>query len=491
MSVSFNQIPNDLRVPLVSIEIDNTGAVQGTSALAWKVLVIGQRTDQGLQQAGEAVRITKASQAERLFGSDSMLAAMFRMGKAANSYIETWAIALDDAEAGAAASMEIKVDSPATGAGTLFLLIAGEQVWVGVSEGDTAETIAQSIMGTINGNRRLPVTAALVEGQTDTVKLTCNWKGLTGNDIDARLNYYSGETTPPGVALTIGAMAGGTANPDITTALAAFGDEWWNSIVMPYTDTANLNALEQELLTRWGPLRMIDALTFSGYRGTHAQTGTFGNSRNGFLMSCIGTNKAPHPAYLWAMVYGVIASQSLSIDPARPLQTLVLPGLLPPNKSDRWDLPENNLLLHDGIATHVVGPGDVVQIQREISLYQKDSYGEPDPSYLDINTPATLSYIRYATRLRIQQRFPRHKLADDGTRFAPGQAVVTPSIIRNQLLALLTELETKGLVENFDRYKETLIVERNQDDRNRLNVLSHPDLINQFRLMAMQIQFVL
>ena len=44
MSVSFNDIPNDLRVPLVSIEIDNSGAVQGTSALAWKVLFIGQRT---------------------------------------------------------------------------------------------------------------------------------------------------------------------------------------------------------------------------------------------------------------------------------------------------------------------------------------------------------------------------------------------------------------------------------------------------------------
>ncbi|MDA8483592.1 phage tail sheath subtilisin-like domain-containing protein [Pseudomonas resinovorans] len=490
MAISFNQIPNDLRVPLVSIEIDNTGAVQGTPALAWKILVLGQRTTSGTQPAGQAVRVTKASQAEQLFGADSMLADMFRKGKAANSYIETWAIALDDNPAGAAASMTITVDSAATGAGTLYLLIGGEQVSVGVASGDTAENIAQAIIATVNANPRLPVSAAQ-DADPATVKLTCVWAGLTGNDIDVRLNYYSGESTPPGVTLTIGSMAGGTANPDIVDALAAFGDEWWNSIVMPYTDTANLNALEQELLSRWGPLRMIDAITFSAYRGSHAATGTFGNGRNGFLMSCMGTNLAPQPAYLWAMVYGVIGSQSLSIDPARPLQTLVLPGILPPAKSDRWDLPENNLLLHDGIATHEVGPGDVVQIQREISLYQKDSFGLPDESYLDINTPATLSYIRYATRTRIQQRFPRHKLADDGTRFAPGQAVVTPSIIRNQLLALFTELEEKGLVENFERYKETLIVERNADNRNRLDVLSHPDLVNQFRLMAMQIQFVL
>lgn len=491
MAVSFNQIPNDLRVPLVSIEIDNTGAVQGTPALAWKVLVLGQRTASGTQPAGQAVRVTKASQAEQLFGADSMLAAMFRKGKAANSYIETWAIALDDNPAGVAASMTLSVDSAATDAGTLYLLIGGEQVLVGVASGDTEETIAQAIVATVSANTRLPVTAALDGADPKTVELTCVQTGLAGNDIDVRLNYYSGEVTPPGVTLTIGSMTGGTANPDIVDALAAFGDEWWNSIIMPYTDTANLNALEQELLTRWGPLRMIDAITFSAYRGTHAATGTFGNSRNGFLMSCMGTNIAPQPPYLWAMVYGVIGSQSLSIDPARPLQTLVLPGILPPAKSDRWDLPENNLLLHDGIATHHVGPGDVVQIQMEISTYQLDSYGQPDESYLVINTPATLSYIRYATRTRIQQRFPRHKLADDGTRFAPGQAVVTPSIVRNQLLALFTELEAKGLVENFERYRETLIVERNADNRNRLDVLSHPDLINQFRLMAMQIQFVL
>lgn len=491
MSVSFNQIPNDLRVPLVSIEIDNSGAVQGTPALAWKVLVIGQRTANGTVPAGKAVRVTKASQAEQFFGRGSMLATMFRLGKAANSYIETWAIALDDAQAGAMASMPIMVTGGASEAGTLYLLVAGEQVLVGVAKGDTKANIATAIAGTITANTRLPVTASIDIKTPDQVKLTARWKGLTGNDIDVRLNYYPGEVTPPGVTLTIGAMTGGSANPDIVDAIAAFGDTWWNSIIMPYTDTANLNSLERELVTRWGAMRMIDSLTFAGFRGTHAASGTFGNSRNGFLMSCIGANIAPQPAYLWAMVYGLISSQALSIDPARPLQTLSLPGILPPEKSVRWDTPENNLLLHDGIATHSVAPGDVVQIQREITTYQLDSYGQPDPSYLDINTPATLSYIRYATRTRIQQRFPRHKLADDGTRFAPGQAVVTPSIIRNQLLALFSELETKGLVENFDQYKETLIVERNKDNPTRLDVLAHPDLINQFRLMAMQIQFVL
>lgn len=46
-------------------------------------------------------------------------------------------------------------------------------------------------------------------------------------------------------------------------------------------------------------------------------------------------------------------------------------------------------------------------------------------------------------------------------------------------------------MENFDQYKADLIVERNKDDRNRVDVLSPPDLVNQFRIFAMKIGFVL
>lgn len=124
-------------------------------------------------------------------------------------------------------------------------------------------------------------------------------------------------------------------------------------------------------------------------------------------------------------------------------------------------------------------------------MYRVNKYGSPDPSYLDVETIATLSYIRYAIRTRITQKFPRHKLADDGTRFGPGQPMVTPRIITDELLALFTELEEKGLVENFEAFKSTLLVERNADDRNRLDVRSNEDLVNQFRVYAHAIQFVL
>ncbi|GAA4651681.1 phage tail sheath subtilisin-like domain-containing protein [Kistimonas scapharcae] len=488
MSISFNDIPNTVRVPLAYIEIDNSGAISGTPAPMHRLLVFGQRLSTGTVAAGEPVRITSPGQAEQAFGAGSMLAAMFRHLKQANDQLETWVIALDDNSQGNAAAGNFALTGTASAAGTLSLMIGGERVQVGVAAGDAAAAVVTKAAGLINGNSRLLVTAAATDGE---LKITSRHKGEIGNDIDLRVNYYPGEATPAGLTVAVTAMTGGSANPDIGVALAAMGDEWYQSLVMPYLDTANLNALSIELMDRWGPDRMIDSVTYSAIRGSHAEIGTFGNSQNQFLLSCMGAGRAPQPGFVWAAVYGVMAAASLAIDPARPLQTLPLPGILPPAIKDRWTRTERELLLHDGIATHNVGAGDVVQIEREISTYQENQFGDPDPSYLDITTPATLSYIRYATRTRITQKFPRHKLANDGARFNPGQAIVTPGIIRAELLALFTELEAKGLVENFEQYKASLVVERNADDRNRLDVLAHPDIVNQLRVFAAKLQFIL
>ena len=124
-------------------------------------------------------------------------------------------------------------------------------------------------------------------------------------------------------------------------------------------------------------------------------------------------------------------------------------------------------------------------------MYQTNAYGVTDTSYLDITTQATLSYLRYSVRARITNKYPRHKLADDGTNFGPGQAIVTPSTLRAELIALALEWERDGLVENLDQYKQELIVERNDSDRNRADLMIPPDIVNQLRIFAAKVQFIL
>jgi phage tail sheath gpL-like len=89
----------------------------------------------------------------------------------------------------------------------------------------------------------------------------------------------------------------------------------------------------------------------------------------------------------------------------------------------------------------------------------------------------------------ITTKFPRSKLADDGTKFGPGQAIVTPGIIKGELVSDYQLDMWNGLVENLAAFKANLIVERDANDPNRVNVLYPPDLINQLRIFAVLAQF--
>lgn len=490
--MSLGSIPDDIRVPLVYIEIDNSQAMGSAPAQSRKVIVIGQQSATGAAAALTQNRITSDGQAEKLYGKGSMLAEMLKIFRKANSYTETWAMGLAELSAGAAAKATLTLVGTATAAGTLALLINGVSVQVGVDVGDTRETVATAIIDAVAKLPGTQVSAALKATTTDAVELIANWKGITGNGMDVRLNYYPGEQTPAGLSLTTTVFSGGTGTPDITSVVAALGDDWYTDIVYAWNDTQSLNTIRDELVTRWGPLKMIEAQLWAAFRGTHAESGTFGDARNDWLISCMGTNLAPQPSWLWAASYAGISSYYLAIDPARPLQTLVLPGILPPAKEVRWDMPERNLLLHDGIATHFVDAGGNVCIEREITMYRVNQFGDPDTSYLDVQSPATLGRIRYIIKNRFSSRYPLHKLAGDDVLelLDPGQPVMTPKIARAELLDIaLTELVPAGLVEDFDDYKATLDVDIDSSDKNRLNFIAHPNLVNQLRVLAGLIQF--
>lgn len=490
--MTLGSIPDDIRVPLVYIDIDNSQALDGAPAQSRKIIVIGHQSAGGTAQPLTQSRITSDGMAEQLYGKGSMLAEMLKTLRRGNSYTETWAMGVENLFSGSAATAEIHVSGTATDAGTVSLLVNGTPVQVGVKKGDTHYEVVEAV---INAVAKHPATQVTADGgplPSQYVILTANWKGVSGNAMDVRLNYYPGEQLPAGIHITITGFSGGTGTPDMTAVIAALGDDWYTDIISGFNDKQGLDTMRDELVSRWGPLKMIEAQLWTAFRGTHAESGTFGSARNDWLISCIGTNIAPEPHWLWAAAYGGTAAYHLAIDPARPLQTLVLRGIKPPEKEVRWDMPERNILLHDGIATHFVDAGDNVCIEREITMYRVNQFGDPDTSYLDVQSPATLGRIRYIIKNRFSTRYPRHKLAGDDvlTLLDPGQPVMTPKIARAELLDIaLTELVPAGLVEDFDDYKATLDVTLDKKDKNRLNFIVHPNLVNQLRVLAGLIQF--
>lgn len=484
MSISFNAIPLNIRTPGQYIEFDNSRALQGLPAIANRILVIGQRLTTGQVAAGVPTRIYSAAQAEAAFGRGSMLSAMLAALKNANSYTECWAVALADNGAGAAATGTITLGGSPTEAGTVNLYVAGENVQVAVSSAQTTASLATAVAAAINANTALPVTAAAA---ASVVTLTARHKGEVGNTLDVRVNYYDGERLPTGLTTAIVAMNGGTANPDINTAITAIGDEQYHTIVLPYVDASNLTKIETLLATRWGPMVQKEGQAFTGAVGSVSTMSTLGGTRNSPHLTIMGAGLSPTPPYTWAAVAGAV--DAYEPDPARPRQTLPLPGVLPAAIASRHTRDERNLLLFDGISTTTVDAGGQVLIERLITTYQTNAYGVADISYLNIETMRTLAYLRFSLRARIAQRFPRYKLAADGTRFAPGQAVVTPSLIRSECVALFADWEAAGLVENMEQFKTDLLVQRSDTDPDRIDAIVPPDCINQLRVFAAQVQF--
>jgi phage tail sheath gpL-like len=231
--ITFNLVPNDIRVPGSYVEFDASKALSGMPSVPLKILVIGQRLATGAVAALTPVRITNAAEAVAAFGRGSMLAMGIAALKAVNDKTECWAIGLADDGAAVAAAGTITVTGPATAAGTIALYIGGKRLTIGVASGDTANAIAAAIEAKIDADLDLPVTAA-VAGAVVTV--TARNKGTAGNDIDIRHSYYQGEGLPAGTGLAIVAMAAGATNPDVGTVWPVIGDERFDFVVLPFAD---------------------------------------------------------------------------------------------------------------------------------------------------------------------------------------------------------------------------------------------------------------
>lgn len=486
MTISFNSIPISLRTPGQYIEFDGSKAVSGLPQAPAAALIIGQRRVSGTVPANTPLRVVSLDHAIQAFGRGSTTAAMVKAFRRADPYTELWAIATADGGGSVAAVQTITVSGPATGAGTIALMIAGQAVNLAVASGDTSDAIATALRLAINAVLDLPVTATVA---ASVVTVTASNKGTSGNDIDYRHSYYQGQKLPAGVDLAFAVSVAGTGDPDIASVIAAIGDRHFTSIVLGFPSAATWAVIEPELADRWGPMRMIEGMVYASVRGTVSGLATIGAARNSPYVSMIGARSVPNPPWEWAATYGAVVGFNAAIDPARPFQTLAMPGMLPPAEGARFTRSERELLLIDGISTFTVDPGGSVLIERAITTYQTNAFGIEDIAFLDVNTPLTLAYLRLAVRSRIALKFPRHKLASDDAIFGAGQAIVTPRIIRAELIALFRELEDAGLVEGLDQFVADLIVERDAGDPNRVNALIPPDIVNQFRVFAGRVEF--
>jgi phage tail sheath gpL-like len=501
MPISFANIPANIKVPLYWVEVDPSMA--GLPNINLRALMVGIMTSDGNATHDVPIPIGSQAQADQAFGPGSELSRMFQAYYSNNFANEVWGLPMAEPTGGSAATGEITITAAPTSAGTLWLYIAGSLVNnINIMTTDTVDDIATAITDQINnaylnGDPALPVSAAAAAG---VVTLTSLFKGVNANEITVSLNYYGalgGQQTPVGLGITLpagGVLAGGVGVPDFTVGISNIQKQQFEYVAMPYSDTNSLFAWDQEYgftdSGRWGWQRQQFGHIFCAKRGTYSNLILFGETLNSGVESIMAMETTcPSPMFEVAAAYAAKAQRALVNDPARPLQTLSLNNIKAAPLQDRFDFPELNSLALTGMAIQEIGSDNQPMILREQTTYQLNLYGQSDDAYELVTTLATLAKLLRNQKQAITSKFPRSKLADDGTKFGPGQAIVTPGIIKAELVSEYQLDMWNGLVENLSAFKTNLMVERDPNDPNRVNVLYPPDLINQLRIFACLAQF--
>jgi phage tail sheath gpL-like len=289
-------------------------------------------------------------------------------------------------------------------------------------------------------------------------------------------------------------LTGGTGEPNFTAAISAIQTQEFDYVAMPYTDTGSMTAWNTEYgfgpTGRWNYTRQQYGFIVNFYRGDYADLLEWGLAQNSPVMSTIGMEQqVPSPVWEASAAYCASAALGFSDDPARPLQTLELLGILPASLQNRFTTQQRAALVNSGIATQYVNPSGNMAIEREQLQYQFNVYGQSDTAFALLTTPSTLQALLQRMKSSITTKYPRVKLFPDGTALGPGQAAVTPTIIAGELVSEYSSAMYDGLVSNMAAFKAGLLVEINDQNPNRLDVLWDPTLAEQLRQMTVLAQF--
>lgn len=480
-NISFDQIPASIRKPGKYFEFNTKLAVQTLPNNRQCMLIIGQRTSDGTIAEAVPTKVFSDAEAQTYFGEGSMAHLMVRAAIKANPYLDLTVVALDDNDvSGVTATGTATFVGPAASNGVFTLYIGSATVSIAIADEDTAAEIAAALVAEIADNPDLPVTAAAGTGEnTHIVTFTAQNKGLCGNDIGLAYEL----TNADDVTCAIVAMASGAGDPDIQDALDVVAAEQYDIIATPYNNSTDLGTLADHLDLVSGPMEQRPGIGVYGMNGALADATTLSGLVNhgrvlcAYLRYTSATSRTSMPYEIASAMAAVMAYEE---DPARPLNTLELKGLAPANIADRLSRTEQESLLYNGVTPLEIGPGEAVQIVRAISTYTEDAQGISDVSLLDITTIRTLDYVRKACRERVALRFPREKLSSK-----------TPAKVKSELMDVLLKLQDLEIVEEVEANADGLIVERDEQDVNRLNAKIPTDVVNGLHVFAGRIDLLL
>jgi phage tail sheath gpL-like len=484
--VPFNVIPSNLLVPLFYAEF-NSG---GTPYLGDPVpLLVGQMTTDGKATPEAAYGpIRSESDAIAQFGLGSMLHYMFLAARANAEFVPIYALPLADPP-GTAAHGSITITTAPGISGAGVVRVAGRLVQFQVNAADTAAMVATSMAAMIN-MLNLPVTATAA---ADVCTVTFRHKGLAGNGLDLAIPGSNG--VPSGgwsnclnaTNATIAPLATGTGTPDVAGALAKLEDTPYDWIASAYTDQVSLDAFRaflSDATGRWSPYQQLFGHMMAFQYDTLSNLAEVGPEINSQHVTVMGSMPLPTPPWEPAAGLAAKAAEHLANPPecSRPLQTLVLAGVLPPDlKANWWTISDRQALYMSGVGAIRVQADFTVEIDRCATTYLTDAAGAQDRTFADMETMGQGMYaIRYLRNM-VLSKYGRSALAQDDP-YNVGMA--TPKRVRMDLIHMYNDLVALGLAQRGDIFAQYVVVEINALNPQRLDVYLPLNVVNQLRVFA-------
>lgn len=491
MPVAFNTIPGSgLVAPLFAFEVNSAGQYTPAS----RAVLIGHKTASGAAANDVPVLCTSLAEADALAGPGSMLREMWRIFNAQAPAQETWILPV--AATGTAQTFTLTFASIPAAGGQGIVEIMGERVAVTVNPGDTATQVATAVAAAVNTyfnaltGAMLPVTATSAAA---VVTLTARHAGALGAEIDVfNPVELAGNLFAGAGVLTIASGTAGSGNPTLTTALAALGDDNWDTIVSAFSDATNIaayTALLNDTSGRWSYLRQSYGHLWTAATNNTAGLVSTGQGLNDRHLTIVGriTGSQPHPSWLWAAGYAGRAvtwlHDAVTGNVSRNQTGLAIQGLRPPrSRAVHPNYSARNTLLQAGIATWGATIDGLVTIDKAVTTYRLGPSGQPDAVFRDVQRLYQITHALRYFRTVLANDHGNKALANENPDAL--MAITTAKDIKATLIAAYGDLVARGIVEGQAAFAQQVIVERDTVQTNRVNCFVPVDAVNALDVLA-------
>lgn len=474
MAIPYSKIPRSELVPGRYHELDASRAgnfVGGSEAYS-----LGLMADNGEGEPKKLYQITSVETARKLFGARSMAAEMAKYYFMQTRNFPLRMMGLAEAVGATAAVATLTVTGSAAQSGTLHTYIGGDRISAGISAGATATEAAEAIVAAVNRDPYLLVSAANVAG---VVTLTTAHKAEIMNEIPLVMNFLGlegAEETPRGLTVACTPFAGGATNPTLQASLAMLADDiqhdWWGLPFADVTSQESANTALNDDTGRWSYDRVCYGHAFCTLSGSLSTLSAFGAAGNRMHVTTVGVQGMQcSPWNITAAILGRV-SQPLTDSPAAPLTGLMLNGILPPPPEKRFAHSEKNILLGDGISTLRV-VGNKMQVERLVTGYLLNDAGLASDALRNVQTIATTMVFYRRMDEWLSSRYARKILVQDEASVVSSRQI-SPGHIRRDLRGFGEKMVRIEIMEDVEAFMEALVVEIDEDNPFRINLLTSP-----------------